>query len=57
MWSSPHSLGIEILDKHRPADDIDDPHAQSDPFGIDQLQFLAGDKVDRLLFAFVDRDI
>ena len=37
MWSSPHSLGIEILDKRRPADDIDDPHAQSDPFGIDQL--------------------
>ena len=37
MWSSPHSLGIEILDKRRPADDIDDLHAQSDPFGIDQL--------------------
>ena len=34
-----------------------DPHAQSGPVGIGQLQFLAGNEVDRLLFAFVDRDI
>ena len=37
MWSSPHSPGIEILDKRRPVDDIDDPHAQPGPFGIGQL--------------------
>ena len=26
-WSSTHSPDIEILDKRRPSDDIDDPHA------------------------------
>ena len=55
-WSSTASPGIEILDERRPNDDIDDPHAQSGPFGIGQLQFLAGDELDRLLFALVDRD-
>ena len=31
--------------------------AQCDPFDIGQFQFLAGDKVDRLLFALVDRNV
>ena len=55
--SSTFLPGIGILNKRRTAHDVDDPHAQCDPFDIGQFQFLAGDKVDRLLFSLINRDV
>ena len=41
----------------RPAGDTDDLNVQLCPFGIGELQFFAGNEVNRSLFAVVDCDV